>query len=136
MSPIYKCGSSDSIGNYRSVLNSLSIRSLSDACVTVRLLAYLNYYNVGLLYKHQYGFRQMYSTDQALVNVVDYILKALDSEMDVVGVFMDLSNAFDTMNHVILLDKFQHYGIRGINGNWLECYLTNRLHSFVYPLRQ
>ena len=66
-----------------------------------RLVKYLEKYNI--LYKHQYGFR---SKDMA--------------------VFIDLSKAFDTINHDVLLYKLCHYGIRGISNKWFCSYLSNR----------
>ena len=55
-----------------------------------------------ILYKNQYGFRSRHSTDLAVTYVTDNILKALDNKQYVIGVFMDLAKAFDTINHKIL----------------------------------
>jgi retron-type reverse transcriptase len=65
-----------------------------------------------MLYKHQYGFRQSHSTDHALITVTDNILSALNAKEHVIGLFMDFKKAFDTINHDILLDKLNYYGIR------------------------
>ena len=69
----------------------------------VRLFSFIKKYD--LLYKYQFGFRQDFGTDTALVFLIDKILKALDEGEIVLGVFIDLSKAFDTVNHTILLDK-------------------------------
>ena len=52
-----------------------------------------------ILYKNEYDFRPAFSTDQALVHVVDIILQALDNKEYLVGVYMDLAKAFNTINH-------------------------------------
>ena len=66
-----------------------------------------------LIYKYQFGFRQKHSTQQAIITLVDKITKSLDSGDIVIGVFLDLKKAFDTVNHKILLKKLFAYGIRG-----------------------
>ena len=66
-----------------------------------------------MLYLNQYEFRKTYSTDLALVQFYDKITKAMADEKHVIGIFMDLSKAFDTLDHDILLRKLQVYGIRG-----------------------
>jgi retron-type reverse transcriptase len=58
-------------------------------------------------------FRRNRSTEDALLNLTDKISKALDEGKYTIGVSIDLSKAFDTVNHEILFSKLQHYGIRG-----------------------
>ena len=82
-----------------------------------RLLNYSNVFNI--LSSNQFGFRKGYSTDLALLKVSDYIYKAFDERKYVVGVFMDLAKAFDTVNHDILIRKLNHYGFRGPVLRWL-----------------
>ena len=62
----------------------------------------------------------------ALINLVDHITKALDNKEITLGVFLDLSKAFATVNHDILLKKLCHYGITGTNILWFKSYLSNR----------
>src|SRR6218665_2798516 len=74
----------------------------------------------------QYGFRKNLSTELALLDLTNQITKALDDRQITVGIFLDLSKAFDTMNHSILSDKLEHYRIRGTPLNWISSYLSNR----------
>ena len=75
----------------------------------VRLFSFIKKYDS--IYKYQLGFRHGFGTETALVFLIDNILKALDEGEIVLGVFIDLSKAFDTVNHTILLDKLYKYGI-------------------------
>ena len=61
-----------------------------------------------------------------MVFLIDKILKALDESEIVLGVFIDLSKAFDSVNHTILLDKLYKYGIRGMADVWITNYLYDR----------
>ena len=79
-----------------------------------------------VLYKFQFGFRKQFSTNHALISIVEKIRNSLDKNMFVCGVFIDLEKAFDTVNHDILLSKLDHYGIRGTANNWFSSYLSNR----------
>ena len=79
-----------------------------------------------ILSKHQYGFRKNRSTEHAIIDFVDKITKSIDQGKFSVGIFLDLSKAFDTINHKILIQKLEHYGIRGVAKKWFENYLCNR----------
>ena len=57
---------------------------------------------------------------------MDSVKSSIDNDEYVCGIFLDLSKAFDTVNHEILLKKLEHYGIRGITNNLFKSYLTNR----------
>ena len=62
----------------------------------------------------------------ALLQLLDKVTNELDNHHYSIGVFLDLSKAFDTIDHGILIGKLQHYGIRGVAANWIHNYLSNR----------
>ena len=81
--------------------------------------------------KFQFGFRQDHSTILALTEITDSIRCFLDNDNYVLGLFVDLSKAFDTVDHSILLYKLSHYGIRGHANKFFQSYLTHR-KQFTY----
>ena len=80
-----------------------------------------------VLYCYQFGFRKNHSTSMALINLVNKITSAIDLKETTAGVFLDLSKAFDTIDHDILFDKLEHYGISGIALTWIKSYFFNNL---------
>jgi retron-type reverse transcriptase len=89
-----------------------------------RLLAFIKKQNI--LYDLQFGFREGHSTHLAVIKLLENIIESLDSGNYAATLFLDFSKAFDTVNHNILLQKLNHYGIRGIGNQWIESYLSNR----------
>ena len=79
-----------------------------------------------ILSDNQFGFRKQHSTEYALTLLYDKVSLAIDNKEFTVGIFIDLSKAFDTVDQTILLDKLQHYGIRGVVHEWFSYYLNNR----------
>ena len=88
---------------------------------------YILYFeNSNLFFKGQYGFRKSHSTEMASLELVDRILYFMDNGDTPIGIFFDLSKAFDTLNHNILLHKLKHYGSSKNSTGLIKNYLENR----------
>ena len=87
-----------------------------------------------ILIVNQFGFRKDHSSYMTLMVLTDRLTKALENGdyMYVIGLFLDFSNAFDTVNHHVLLAKLEYYGIRGSALAWFESYLANRQQYVIY----
>jgi len=79
----------------------------------------------------QYGFRRGINIENAIFSLTNTILSSLNKKQVVAGLFSDLSKAFDSVNHSVLLQKLSYYGVRGIYLNWFESYLTNRRQKVI-----
>ena len=88
------------------------------------MINFLNKFSI--MYEGQFGFRSKHSTTHALLLLTDKIQKAIDNKQYSCGIFLDLSKAFDTVDHSILLAKLYHYGIRGTAHDWFSSYLAHR----------
>ena len=86
----------------------------------------------GLLYKYQFGFQKGKSTSMALVTLIDKITEVLDKRECIIGVFLDFSKAFDTVDHGILLQKLELCGLQDITLKWFKDYLSNRIQYVIY----
>ena len=128
VTPIFKNGDTAEFGNYRPISVLSCISKILEKLVFNRTVKFLDKYN--LLSDNQYGFRSDYSTSMALLDFADKIVKGFEDNAYSIGIFLDLSKAFDTIKHDILLKKLSFYGIRGIAYSWFESYLTNRKHIF------
>ena len=128
--PLFKSGDDTIFTNYRPVSVLPLISKIIERLMYNRLLNFINKHN--LLYAYQFGFRQKYSTYMALLTLVDKISTALDEGDKVIGIFLDFSKAFDTVDHSILLSKLEFYGIRGISLSWFESYLSGREQFVTY----
>ena len=73
----------------------------------------------------QFGFRTGHSTEHAILELIDQVSNAFDNNKFVLGVFTDLSKAFDTVDHNILLEKLSMHGIKENNLKWFHRYLSN-----------
>ena len=82
--------------------------------------------NNNLLTDNQHGFRAGRSTETAILQFTHNVYQYLENKHHLIGIFLDLSKASDTLSHKILLCKLSHYGVRGIPLKLFESYLTNR----------
>ena len=127
--PIYKSEDEQLVQNYRPI----SILSFFSPKVIVTIMS--NYIielwrKMNCFIKNQFGFRK-HSIRHAIITLIEKVSKALDSGEIVVGVFLDLKQAFDTVDHTILFRKLELYGIREKIHHWFSSYLNNR-NQFVH----
>ena len=98
-----KKGDNTNLDNYRPI--SILERVIFDQL-------YAHFHQNNLLYSSQYGFKKKHSTELAVLELVDRITQELDKGHTPINIFLDLSKAFDTLDHNILLHKLSYYGIK------------------------
>lgn len=118
---LYKSGSLAEIDNYRviSVLPTLS--KILEKIVYKQLMAHLEPHS--LLFEYQFGFHLNRSTELAVTYFTHLIRKEADSGKATGAVFIDLSKAFDTISHLVLLRKLSRYGVYDTELQWFTDYL-------------
>lgn len=123
--PIYKNkGDKHSIKNYRPVSLQCHFGKIFEYCFNARLNSYLEKYNI--LSNSQNGFRANHSTYTALDHAITHIHESLNNKNQIMGLFFDMSRAFDTVDHNLLITKLYHIGIRGSASDWVKTYLSGR----------
>ena len=131
ITPIYKKESDELLENYRPVSTLPIFGKIFDKIIYSRLYKY--FVSKGILHDRQFGFRKQHSTSHALNYYIDKIKQSIEKGDHVLGIFIDLSKAFDTIDHKMSINKLSHYGVRGNTLSLIESYLTNR-KQFVSAL--
>ena len=92
----------------------------------------LSLYQNDKLSLYQSGNRKMHSTETALINVSDNLLKAIDEKSASLLVLLDMSKAFDSLNHNLLLEKLRKLGLKASAVSWFSSYLSSRYQRVRY----
>lgn len=122
--PIHKKGDVNNPNNYRPISILPTVSKIFEHVISDRLTNFFVKY--GIISKSQHGFCQNRSTITAIEDIMQTILEALDNNKHIQMTCFDLSKAFDSVSHRILLNKLFYYGIRGNVHDLLSSYLTNR----------
>ena len=101
--PIFKSRESDKVFNYKPISVLLFFSTIFEKIMYNNVVNFMDKNNT--FYKNQFGFRKSHSTQHAIITLVDKITSSLDSGDLIIGVFLDLKKASDSVNHHILLKK-------------------------------
>ena len=110
--------------NYRPISLLSIFDRIFETMMYKRMMHFINVKNI--LFSSQYGFREGFSTEHAIADIVSAIQSNMNKRLFTCGIFIDLKKAFDTVNHQILLNKLNQYGFHGIINNWFESFSCNR----------
>ena len=121
---IHKKGSSFLVSSYRPISLLSIFNKVIEKLMYNRIISYLDKFSS--LHNNQFGFRSMHLTTHAIFLLTNKIQRSINNGTNSCGIFLDLCNAFDTVDHRIILDKLKYYGIRGVANHWFASYLSNR----------
>ena len=130
VAPVFKANDKLTFTNYRPVSFLPVFSKLVERLMYNRLVTYIN--ENRLLHKYQFRFQEDKATYMAFIVLIEKVTEAIDKGESVVGVFLDFSKAFDTVDHGILVAKLHKYGVHDTALKWFEDYLTNRMQYITY----
>ena len=130
VTPIYKKNEPELFENYQPISLLPTFSKLFEKVVFNQITTFMS--GNDLLFNSQHGFRKKNSTETAAIEFVEHLKSELSNKHTPVSIFLDLSCAFDNVDHDILLKKLNHYGIRGVSLDWFKSYLNARKKYTVF----
>jgi exonuclease III len=124
--PIHKKGPKTNPENYRPIALQSAFSKIFEVAICTRLVQFLE--KQQLLSPSQHGFRKGRSTTTAIYTFIQATYEALDARLPVLGLFYDMSKAFDSMDHTTLKTSLGNMGIRGVTLSWMMSFLYQRKH--------
>lgn len=122
--PLHKKDDPDKISNYRPISILPTLSKVFEKAATDQLVEYLEKNN--LLSKHQHAYRRGHSTQTCLAEVINYLYKLIDQKKYAAIVSLDLSKAFDSISHSLMLNKLAKQNLSTLTLHWIKSYLSNR----------
>lgn len=122
--PLYKKGSKVDRNNYRPIALTPVLSKVFERIMYKRILNFLDKYDI--LANEQFGFRKCKSTQLATFTLINRIINNINNRIPTSALLLDLSKAFDYVDHSLLISKLENYGIRGSCLSWFKSYLLNR----------
>jgi hypothetical protein len=129
ITPVHKKGSKAEIIEYRPISLLTSFATIFEKMIYNRLHQHTNRNNI--ITSEQYGFKENSSTELAIFYLINQILIQNNKKLVASGIFCDLTKAFDTVDHHILITKLKHYGIVGKFGELIESYVSDRYQRVI-----
>ena len=127
VTPIFKKGEKHDVNNYRPISVLPIITGIFERYISTCLIGFLDEHK--LIYDNQSGFRRHHSCQTALTKMVDNWFTAMNNDEVVGAVLLDLSKAFDLVNHQILKQKLSAYKFSQLSQSWFDSYLSNRFQQ-------
>ena len=122
--PLHKGKAANILDNYRPISLLSTISKVPEKIVYKHIYEFLNTTNQ--ICNSQYGFRAKHGCDHAIGEFLSELVKNLQNNQITVSLYLDLSKAFETLMHSVILQKLEQYGIRGVCLAWMKSYLSNR----------
>ncbi|KAL7288543.1 hypothetical protein TKK_0017285 [Trichogramma kaykai] len=122
--PVFKSGNATAIDNYRPISLISNLAKIFEKLIHSRLIVFLEKFC--RVNKNQYGFLRNVNTTSLLDRIVNEIYESVNKDEAVLATFIDLSKAFDTARHDLLLTELEIEGIRGLALNLMKSYLSDR----------
>ena len=127
VTPFYKGGDVNHPGNFRPISVVSIVAKVLEKMIANQLSLYME--SCKLFHEHQGAYRRGKSSQQILMFAIDKIVNALDQHLVVCAAFLDLKKAFDSLDHVILLQRLEYMGVQGIELKWFTDYLSDRIQK-------
>ena len=122
--PLHKNKEKYLVDNYQPISLLITLSKILEKLMHRRVYRHLEENN--LIYNSQYCFRPRHSCENAVGELLSVIIKGHENNKTTIAVFLDLSKAFNTLSHTVLLEKLDRYGIRGVTNYWFRSYLDKR----------
>ena len=117
------------VESYRPISNLSFLGKIIETAAKKQLIAHMETLNV--LPEDQSAYREFHSTETALCSIVSDLLEYMDNGKCAILILMDLSAAFDTVDHKLLIDDLMYIGVEGVALNWFKSYLENRSYHVI-----
>ena len=124
VSAVFKKDLKSNPANYRPISLTCLCCKVMEHIILSHVSKHLAYHNI--LINEQHGFRKLFSCETQLITAINDWAKSINQKKQTDAILLDFNKAFDSVPHLRLMSKLDHYGIRGLSANWIKAFLSNR----------